>query len=223
VPERPSGLPPGLDPYRTLQVVPEADADVIQAAYRRLAQKFHPDVAPDSEAAARMVDINASWEVLRDPARRAAYDRSRASAERATAARASAGGMPAERASAADGVGAAGGSGPDAGDAVSGDWTSGRSTTGGGYDPATMRAPDGTGAAGPPPGHPSGSVLTFGRYAGWSLGEISRTDVEYLEWLDRASIGRQFRPEIDAILRRLGRRRSERPGESTTRGLYRRR
>ena len=33
---------------------------------------------------------------------------------------------------------------------------------------------DGLGAAGPPPGRPSGSVLNFGRYSGWSLGEIAR-------------------------------------------------
>ena len=45
---------------------------------------------------------------------------------------------------------------------------------------------------GPPPGRPSGSVLNFGRYAGWSLGEIARHDLEYIEWLDRAPIGRQL-------------------------------
>ena len=54
-----SRLPPGLDPYKTLQVDPEADADVIQAAYRRLAQKFHPDVASGPDAARRMIAINA--------------------------------------------------------------------------------------------------------------------------------------------------------------------
>ena len=54
----------------------------------------------------------------------------------------------------------------------------------------TMRAPEGLGAAGPPPGNPSGTVLNFGRYAGWSLGEIARTDIDYIEWLDRMPIGR---------------------------------
>ena len=38
---------------------------------------------------------------------------------------------------------------------------------------ASMHEPDGLGAAGPPPGRPSGSVLNFGRYAGWSIGEIA--------------------------------------------------
>ena len=75
---------------------------------------------------------------------------------------------------------------------VSRDWTSGRSTQGGGYD-ESMRAAEGFGAAGPPPGRPSGRVLDFGRYAGWSLGEVARHDIEYIEWLDRAPIGRNYR------------------------------
>ena len=75
---------------------------------------------------------------------------------------------------------------------VSRDWTSGRSTQGGGFD-ESMRAAEGFGAAGPPPGRPSGTVLNFGRYAGWSLGEVARHDIEYIEWLDRAPIGRNYR------------------------------
>jgi hypothetical protein len=93
---------------------------------------------------------------------------------------------------------------------------------GGGYD-ASMRTSDGDGAAGPPPGNPSGSVLTFGRYVGWSIGEIGRRDLEYLEWLDRAPIGRQYRDEIDAILRRTGRRTSASDDAADRRGLFRRR
>jgi hypothetical protein len=85
-----------------------------------------------------------------------------------------------------------------------------------------MRAPDGLGAAGPPPGNPSGSVLNFGRYAGWSLGEVGRSNLEYLEWLDRMPIGRPYRDEIDVILRRSGRRRSA-VDASPPRGLFRRR
>ena len=85
-----------------------------------------------------------------------------------------------------------------------------------------MGARDGFGAAGPPPGDPSGSVLNFGRFAGWSLGEIARRDLEYIEWLDRSSIGRQYRDEIDAILRRVGRRKSTSPEDQKRRGLFRR-
>ena len=86
-----------------------------------------------------------------------------------------------------------------------------------------MGAKDGFGAAGRPPGNPSGSVLNFGRFAGWSLGEIARRDLEYIEWLDRSSIGRQYREEIDGILRQAGRRRSAAPDEQKRRGLFRRR
>jgi hypothetical protein len=105
---------------------------------------------------------------------------------------------------------------------VSPDWTSGRSSHGGGYDDS-MRKAQGHGAAGPPPGRPSGTVLNFGRYAGWSLGEVARHDLEYIEWLDRAPIGRNYRQEIDELLRTSGRRRSAARDETERRGLYRRR
>jgi hypothetical protein len=106
---------------------------------------------------------------------------------------------------------------------VSRDWTSGRSTAGGGYNPSTMGSPQGHGSAGPPPGNPSGSVLNFGRYAGWSLSEIARKDLEYLEWLDRMPIGRSHQHEIDALLRTAGRRTSAAPQQAGKRGLFRRR
>jgi hypothetical protein len=86
-----------------------------------------------------------------------------------------------------------------------------------------MRAAEGLGAAGPPPGDPSGSVLNFGRFAGWSLGEIARRDLEYIEWLDRMPIGRPYRDEIDAILRRTGRRKSAAADAQERHGLFRRR
>jgi hypothetical protein len=85
-----------------------------------------------------------------------------------------------------------------------------------------MRRADGVGAAGPPPGNPSGSVLNFGRYSGWSLGEIARVDLDYVEWLDRMPIGRPYREEIDQLLRRAGRRRAASPDASRRRGLFRR-
>ena len=48
------------------------------AAYRRLARKYHPDVAPGDEAPTRMTAINAAWELIGDPAKRASFDRERA-------------------------------------------------------------------------------------------------------------------------------------------------
>lgn len=64
------------DPYRVLQVDPQAEPEVVEAAFRRLARKYHPDVNPAPEAAEQMERIMAAYEVLRDPDRRAAYDRS---------------------------------------------------------------------------------------------------------------------------------------------------
>jgi curved DNA-binding protein CbpA len=207
------------DPYKTLQVDPEAEDEVIAAAYRRLARKYHPDVAASPEIAARMAAINAAWEVIGDPARRAAFDRQRAvqsALDRRTAEAAVSREAPGPMRTRA----APSGPGP-APESVSRDWTSGRSTFGGGYD-ASMHTADGAGAAGPPPGNASGSVLTFGRYASWSLGEIARIDLEYIEWLDRMPIGRPYRDEIDAILRAAGRRRSA-DADTERRGLFRRR
>jgi hypothetical protein len=86
-----------------------------------------------------------------------------------------------------------------------------------------MGSAQGDGAAGPPPGNPSGSVLNFGRYTGWSLGEIARTDLEYLEWLDRMPIGRTYQFEIDGLLRSHGRRTTTPTDPSDRRGLFRRR
>jgi DnaJ-like protein/exodeoxyribonuclease X-like protein len=262
----------GFDPYRVLQVDPQADAEIIQVVYRRLARMYHPDVMPGPEAAARMTEINTAMEILGDPERRAAYDRGRdfqdavarnaaAAAEAAEAAAAgsddTAGPMPGGPAGSTSSGGEAwdsksrptggrgqsgGGKGPTgstkspsgarSGPAepakappphtVSPDWTMGRSTIGGVYDPSQMRTPDGEGAAGPPPGNPSGTVLNFGRYNGWSLGEVARRDLEYLEWLDRMAIGRTYREEIDVLLRQYGRRRASKVDDER-RGLFRRR
>lgn len=220
---------PAPDPYKILQVDPEAEDEVIVAAYRRLARKYHPDVAAGPEAAARMAALNDAWERIGEPARRAAFDRERR-VEAALRHRASEhpdpdlgpsrrAGTPASRPEATGSARATPAREPET---VSRDWTSGRSTVGGGYD-ASMRTADGEGAAGRAPGNPTGSVLNFGRYSGWSLGEIGRTDLDYIEWLDRSPIGRQYREEIDVILRGVGRRRSTQPGAIERRGLFRRR
>lgn len=144
------------DHYRVLQVDPSADVDVIQAAYRVLARRFHPDLAGDD---AVMKRLNAAWEVLGDKDRRADYDRSRAN-----------GGHQAQ----APIVTGAPGTRP--------------------------AAPD---HAGPPKGRAFGTVLTYGRYEGWSLGQIALVDPEFLEWMRSVPGGRYLRPEIDAILREV--------------------
>lgn len=65
------------DYYGTLQVDPHADQDVIEAAYRSLARKWHPDATSHPEAGARMREINEAYAVLRDPVRRQEYDTAR--------------------------------------------------------------------------------------------------------------------------------------------------
>lgn len=62
--------------YDNLKVSRDAPSEVIQAAYRSLARKYHPDrngSRPEGEAI--MKAINASYEVLSDPVRRANHDR----------------------------------------------------------------------------------------------------------------------------------------------------
>ena len=65
------------DYYTILQVDPRAEPEVIQAAYRRLAAKYHPDINPSSEAVERMKLLNAAYEVLSDPVKRREHDMSR--------------------------------------------------------------------------------------------------------------------------------------------------
>lgn len=65
------------DYYRTLQVDPDAEPEVIVAAYRKLAGKYHPDLNSAPEAVGRMQEINAAYAILGDPAQRAAYDYAR--------------------------------------------------------------------------------------------------------------------------------------------------
>lgn len=64
------------DPYKILQVIPTAEQEVIDAAYRGLARRYHPDVNPGPEAAERMKEINSAYRILKDPEARARYDRS---------------------------------------------------------------------------------------------------------------------------------------------------
>jgi hypothetical protein len=65
------------DYYRVLQVDPQAEEEVIEAAYRRLARKYHPDVYAGPDAAERMRELNLAYSVLRDPTKRQEYDEAR--------------------------------------------------------------------------------------------------------------------------------------------------
>src|SRR6185369_3977712 len=62
------------DYYSILGVERDAGADVIKKAYRKLAQKYHPDVSKDPQGEEKFKEIAEAYETLRDPEKRAAYD-----------------------------------------------------------------------------------------------------------------------------------------------------
>jgi molecular chaperone DnaJ len=64
------------DYYATLNVEKTASEDELKKAYRRLAMQYHPDKNGGSkEAEEKFKDITEAYDVLRDPQKRAAYDR----------------------------------------------------------------------------------------------------------------------------------------------------
>jgi curved DNA-binding protein CbpA len=142
------------DPYRVLQVVPDAEPEVIQAAYRALARKYHPDVG-GSEM--QMATLNAAWETLRDEGERARFDLHRATeAAHVTQAEPS-------------------------------------------HEEPRTPAPIPFSRPLTSRDH-SGTILDYGRYAGFSLGEIAAQDRNYLEWLARTPLGRRLQAEIEVVL-----------------------
>jgi curved DNA-binding protein CbpA len=175
--------------YAILGVTPLADAAEILAAYRSLARRHHPDLAGEAETA-RMSRINAAFDILRDSRRRLEYDISVG----------------------LSGVAAA---------REKRDWETAvrrrpRAATSEPARPVTRHHErDGTGGAGPPPGRASGSVLSFGRHVGWSIGEIARVDPGYLEWLEDRREGRPYLDEIDRTLVRTGYRSEPKRGPAS--------
>jgi curved DNA-binding protein CbpA len=141
--------------YRILQVDPDADQDVIAAAYRVLAARLHPDRDITGVHEYRMAELNRAYAVLRDPGRRQEYD------ERLKRLATPGGRVP---------------MGPGRPGSLA----------------QRMRSHDADGL---------GEIqLDFGRYEGWTLGDLVQTDPDYLRWLSRHSSGIRYR---GAILRLL--------------------
>lgn len=60
--------------YHTLEVSETASAEVIDAAWKALLRRWHPDVNPAPEAARMALKLNCAHEMLNKPASRALYD-----------------------------------------------------------------------------------------------------------------------------------------------------
>ena len=150
------------DPYRILGVLPEADPDVVRAAYRVLARKLHPDGQtgpPDPATDAKLKDLNWAYAQVRDAEARLSFARARFAAAPPTPADPPTHGAPH----------------PD-----------------NEYDPARVK-------------------LDFGRYEGWTIGEVAKRDIEYVQWLRRHASGARFRTVIDQLLVERGIPRADAP------------
>ncbi len=146
---------PGFDPYAVLQIVATCEQEVVHAAFKALAMKYHPDRDASRRAAERMAELNRAYALLRDPDGRRAFDRS-------------------------------------------------RRTTLAGVSVAASTVPTTAGVPRPASASPGASVLSFGRYSGWSLADLARHDPDYLLWLSRHSSGIRYRTEIYGLLRTMG-------------------
>ena len=60
--------------YELLQVSPNADPEIVQAAYRRLILRYHPDRSTEPNAAEMTQRLNDAYAILSDSAKRTAYD-----------------------------------------------------------------------------------------------------------------------------------------------------
>ena len=166
-----------VDHYEILQVHPKADPDVIRAAFRTLARKYHPDFGGDQR---QMMALNDAWNILGDRKRRAAYDANRAGGTRTP--------TPTDP--------------PRTGQAT---YAATRANTE--DPPAEAAGPLAAAAARrakargeTPAGQPRATMLDFGRYSGWTVAAVAEHDPDYLLWLERTPVGRPLRAEIRGLL-----------------------
>ena len=64
-----------IDHYATLGISTNATGEEIRKAWRRAAQRFHPDATHNPTTSALFLKAKEAYEILSDPARRAAYDK----------------------------------------------------------------------------------------------------------------------------------------------------
>lgn len=62
------------DPYMVLEVTQNAEAEVIEAAFKQLSKKYHPDINKNPDAELRMQEINWAFDILSNPEKRFKYD-----------------------------------------------------------------------------------------------------------------------------------------------------
>lgn len=63
------------DYYKIMGIAKTATQEEIKRAYRKLARKYHPDVSKEVDAEQKFKEVGEAYEVLKDPQKRAAYDR----------------------------------------------------------------------------------------------------------------------------------------------------
>ena len=148
------------DYYKVLEVDPEADPDVIEAAYRALSNKLHPESDLTGQQRVRQTELDHAFAILSNGIQRRAYDARRADEM-----------VPMGPGHAFDAT---------------------PRLAAGALSERVQAGLDGQNLA--------NLKLDFGRYAGWSLGELAAQDPTYLRWLARHSSGIRYR---SAILRLL--------------------
>ncbi|ALG67719.1 J domain-containing protein [Beggiatoa leptomitoformis] len=65
------------DYYQILEITPDADQEEVKRAYRRLAQKYHPDRSTEANAKQHFLAVQEAYDTLKDPEQRIEYNRSR--------------------------------------------------------------------------------------------------------------------------------------------------
>ena len=63
------------DYYKVMGLSRTSTQNEVKRAYRKLARKYHPDVSKEKDAEAKFKELGEAYEVLKDPEKRAAYDR----------------------------------------------------------------------------------------------------------------------------------------------------